>query len=201
MAATLFNLDIPRGRTLDQVVRWESEPWIHAHIIAINNAVPVEITTQAAHGIPDGWNVAVVGAKGLISLNAIGNPPKAKDFRKATLKNTVKIEFNGISTALDPVYQIGGFLQWYTPVSLAGCVGRMTIKDKVGGAVLLEMTTVNNRIVLNDTNKTIRLKLTATETAALAFNKGVYDLEIEDAGGVVTAILTGSVNVLSEVTT
>ena len=201
MAATSFDLVIERGRTLEQVVRWETEPFKFAPIKNISNSTPVVIETINPHGIPDGWRVAVVGAKGLTSLNAVGNPPKPKDFVRASAKTVTAIELNSLSTELEDTYQSGGSLQFYTPVPLDGYTARLSIKNKVGGNLLLSMTTANAKIVLDTAMYLITLKLSAAETAALTWSKGVYDLELESPLGTVTAILTGTVSVTAEVTT
>lgn len=201
MAATYFDLTIEQGRTLEQVVCWESEPFVFAEIASISNSAPVQIVTTAPHGLPDGWRVAVVAAKGLASLNASKNPPVAADFRRAIVRSATSIEFNPISTASDPAYTSGGYIQWYTPVSLSACIARLQVKTKAGGETLLSLTTTNGGILLDDVLKTITLKLSATASSLLTFTKGVYDLEIEDAAGVVTSVLTGAVKVVKEITT
>ena len=47
---------------------------------------------------------------------------------------------------------------------------------------------------------TIDIVVSATDTAALDFTRGVYDLEIESDGGVVTRIIEGTVTLSKEVT-
>jgi hypothetical protein len=63
----------------------------------------------------------------------------------------------------------------------------------------LELTTVNGRISLTNAG-VITLSLTATETAALAAGRYVYDLEMVSSGGQVTRLLEGVVTVSPEVT-
>lgn len=201
MAATNHTIVIQKGRTLEEIVRWEAEPFLYAEIASISNSSPVVITTTAPHGIPDGWRVAVVGARGLTSLNAVNNPPKDKDFRRASARTTTAIEFNAISTALDPICTAGGSLQFYTPVPLIGYEARMSIKTKVGGTLLMSLTSTNGKITLDNVNSRIVISMTAIETAAIAWKGGVYDLELESPLGVVTAVLTGAVAVTQEVTT
>lgn len=46
----------------------------------------------------------------------------------------------------------------------------------------------------------IRMSLTAAETAALDFTKGVYDIEVESEAGVVTRVVQGVVTLSKEVT-
>ena len=201
MTATNHTLIIEKGRTLEQVVRWESEPFLYAEIANISNSSPVVITTTTPHGIPDGWRVAIVGAKGLTSLNSTSNPPAVKDFRRAAARTVNSIEFNALSTALDPLYTTGGSIQFYTPVLLGGYTARLSIKNRVGGTLLLSMTSTNGKIVLDNVNSKITITLTPAETAAITWKSGVYDLELESPTGVVTAILTGSVSIMQEVTT
>lgn len=195
------DLVITKGKTFVQTIRWEVAPYLFAAISAISNTAPVRVTTSTVHNIPDGWRVAVVDAGGMTELNAGNNPPKDSDFRQATVVDTTKIEFNPISAVAFEAFTSGGYLQWFTPHDLAGHTARMSIKDKVGGTVLLSLTTENAGIVLDNTAKTITLNVSATASAALTWKTGVYDLELVSPTGVVTALLTGSVTVASEVTT
>lgn len=195
------DLVITKGKTFVQTIRWEVAPYLFAAISAISNTAPVRVTTSTVHNIPDGWRVAVVDAGGMTELNAGNNPPKDSDFRQATVVDTTKIEFNPISAVAFEAFTSGGYLQWFTPHDLAGYTARMSIKDKVGGTVLLSLTTENAGIVLDNTAKTITLNVSATASAALTWKTGVYDLELVSPTGVVTALLTGSVTVASEVTT
>ena len=101
-------------------------------------------------------------------------------------------------------------LQWSAgtpavPVDLTGYTARMQVRSELTSpAVLLELTTENGRIGITDaTAGKLELRLTATETAALAFESGVYDLELvapDAPDNTVTRLLAGSVTVLPEVT-
>ena len=87
------------------------------------------------------------------------------------------------------------------PVDLTGCSARMQVRAQVPSAdVLLELTTDNGRIELGTTDGAITLKLTAAETAALAWQRGVYDLEIVHSDASVRRLLEGSIKVKPEVT-
>jgi len=78
---------------------------------------------------------------------------------------------------------------------------RMHIRDAIDTATtLLELTTENGRITLGATPGEIRLSITDTDTTTIAWESGVYDLELEDAGGIVTRLLKGTVTVDYEVT-
>lgn len=201
MPATIQNLTIEQGRTFTQFVRWESEPFLFATIAGMSNSAPVVIDTAAAHGLPDGWRAAVVGVKGLTAFNALGNPPKPSDFRRVTVRSATQIELNPLSSADYRPYLSGGYLQFYSPVDLEDYTARMSIKDAHGGSVLLSLTTENGRIGIDNTNKSILLTLAADLTEDITWTKGVYDLEMVSASGVVTCILTGTVTVALEITT
>lgn len=195
------DLVITKGKTFAQTVRWETAPYLFAAIAAINNVAPVQVTTSAAHNIPDGWRVAVVDAGGLTELNAANNPPKDVDFRQATLVDATKVQFNPLSSVAFEAYTTGGYLQWFTPHDMAGYTARMAVKNKPGGTVLLSLTTENGGIEIDDSAKTITLNISATDTAALDWKSGSYDLELVSPTGIVTALLNGSVTVNTEITT
>lgn len=101
-------------------------------------------------------------------------------------------------------------LQWKAgdpsvPVDITGYQIRMQIRsEQSSSVVLLDLTTSNNRIVITSAVQgQFELRLTATETAALTFEGGVYDLEMvapDAPDNTVTRLLAGSVTVLPEVT-
>lgn len=87
------------------------------------------------------------------------------------------------------------------PVNLTGCSARMHIRAELEDLIpLLVLTTANGRIALGGVAGTITITLSATETAALAWTTGVYDLEVEFPGGLVVRRLAGAVTVSPEVT-
>ncbi len=199
---TTRDIQIRRGSTFPMVVRWETESWLYAAITSISLTAPVAITS-AAHTIPDGWNVAVVDAKGLTQLNAKSNPPKKSDMRRATVVSATQIEFNEVSAAnFTPHKAASGYLAWRAPQSLTGYAARMQIKDRVDGTVLVSLTSApSGGITINQTDKAIEIVITDAQTEAIAKAGGVYDLELVSPGGVVTALLAGAVTFESEVTT
>ena len=144
-------------------------------------------------------------------INAENYPPSDTDFRPATVIDANTIEFNGVTPCDDsgkewPAYTSGGFIQYNTPVDLTDFVARMEIKDKVGGTLLASADVADAAlnildITIDNTKKTITLTISAANTAALTWKKGIYDLEMQSATGVVTALITGTVSVTKEVTT
>lgn len=198
--AVTKDLIILQGKTFALPLRYESTPVVYKPITGITQSAPVSITAPA-HGIPNGWRVAVVSVKGMTEINAEANAVKDKDYHIATVVNANTVELNDVNSTDFKTYVSGGYLQFNTPVDLAGATARMSVKDKVGGTELLSLTTENGGITIDNTAKTITLNVTAVASAALTWTKGVYDLELIGTGGTVTALLTGKVAVTKEVTT
>lgn len=194
------DLIIQKGKTFSRVIRWETEPFVYKAITAITKAAPA-VVTATAHGVPDGWRVAVVSVQGMIEINALNSPLKVSDFHKAKVLTANTIELNDVNSSDFTAYTSGGSVQYYTPVALAGYTARMQIRASLtAAAFLLELTTTNGRIAIDDTLKTITLTVSAVDTAGITWKSGVYDLELVSAGGAVTQLLSGSVTVTEEAT-
>lgn len=203
---------IQKGKTFTLVVRWETEPIVRKAITAVSLATGAPRLTVTSHGAPDGWRGMPYAVEGMKQLNDIG-------YQSMTVIDANTIEFNSVTPVDDngrvwSAYTSGGFLMFYTPQSLFGYTARIDIKDKIGGTVWASSDVADAPkdiidIVVNDAAKTITLSIPATDTAALTAKKGVADLELVSAGGVVTKLkLTSgeqdepdSVRVSGEVTT
>lgn len=193
------NFTILQGDTFTRVVRWETLPFIYKAITGITQAAPV-VVTAVGHDLKTGWRAAVVSVRGMKEINAEHSPPRDSEFNQVTVPDADHVSFNMINSSDFDAYTSGGYLQYYTPVSLAGFTARMTIKDRKGGNVLLTLVSPTD-IALDDTAHTITITITATATAALTWTKGVYDLELVSGAGAVTKLYTGSITVSKEVTT
>ena len=193
------NLTIVQGTTYELPVRWETEPIVYKAITGVTQTAPA-VVTCVGHGAPDGWRVAVVSVKGMTQINAKNSPPKESDYTLATVLTADTLELNSVNAAGFKAYTSAGYVQYNAPQDLTGYIARMDIKDKIGGTVLLALTTENGRITVNNTTKTITLVISADDTAAITRKKGVYDLELESPAGVVTALMFGTVTVTNEVT-
>lgn len=192
------NIVIQQGSTFLQVLRWESSDVQYLPIVAITQAAPAVVTTSSPHGLPDGWRAAFVSCDGMEQVNA-NVPPRDSDFRSFKVLNATTLLFPTLDTADFDPYTGGGYLQFYLPQSLAGNDARMSIRDRIRGSELLALTVSNGRILLDDVLKTITLNISATDTAAIDWTQGVYDLELV-GGVIVTRLLEGSVKVSREVT-
>lgn len=200
MSCMTQDLVIQKGKTFERVVRWETEPFVYSAISSITQSAPAQIGS-GGHGVPNGWRVAIVSVQGMTEINARHSPPRGSDFHKATVLDGNNIELNDMNSSEFTAYESGGFIQFYTPVPLAGYTARMHIRSSLTAATtLLELTTTNGRIVLDDLLKTITLTISAVDTAAITWKAGVYDLELVSGSGVVTQLLSGNIIVTEEVT-
>ena len=194
-APAKLNLTIYQGSTFSEILRWESPTKVYKTITGITQAAPA-IITSTAHGIPDGWRVKVTNVIGMTQINSTDT------YRKATLLSSSTIELNEINAVGYTAYTSGGVLEYNAPIDLTGYTARMQIRAKLEDAVaLFELTTedLNNGIVINNTNKTISLNISATNTAAFTWLTGVYSLELI-SGTTVSTLITGNVTVKKEVT-
>lgn len=195
MAVTL---PIRQGATFAFVFRWETTPIVYKPITAIVKQAPVRITATA-HGLPADWRVAVVSVLGMTELNAESAPPRASQYHAATVVDVNTVELNDVNAAEYGTYVSGGYLQYNTPVDLAGYTARLKVRTKVGGTELLSLVSPTE-LAINNTTKTITVNITAAATELLTFTRGVYDLEMVSSGSVVTSIAQGPVTVTKEVT-
>ncbi len=195
------DLTINKGKTFKQKVRWETTPIVYKPITGISQAAPALITC-VAHGVPDGWRVAVTSTKGMTQINAANRPPKGKDYHEAAVKTSSTIELNDVNAAEYSAYLSGGYIQYNTPVDLTGYTARMSLRasDKPGTVELLRLDTATGGIVIDNSVKTVTIVIAAAVTAALTFSKALYDLEMINAAGEVFLMLSGAVIVINEIT-
>lgn len=196
---TKLNLTIRQGETFTRIIRWETLPFVYKAITAIQQSAPARVTA-VGHGLKTGWRAAVINVRGMRQINALNDPPRDSEFMPVTVVDVDTVTFNKLSSADYSAYTSGGYLMYYTPVDLAGYTARLTIKDRVGGTVLLQLASPTD-IVLDNTEHTITVTVSATATAGLTFTKGVYDLELVSPTGTVTTVFSGNVVVAKEVTT
>lgn len=88
------------------------------------------------------------------------------------------------------------------PIDITGYTARMQLRTAVDAPdpPIIELTDSNGRITLGGAAGTIDLLISDVDTAALTDEFGVYDLELESPGGVVTRLLEGNFELSLEVT-
>lgn len=203
MSVKKKDLEIIRGATFIFPVYWEDTEYSFKAISTIQNTAPVRIVTNVPHTLTRKWRTAVVSVVGCKGINA-DDPQKLRDddFHEVTIVDTTTVELNKVNAAEFSAYESGGYLQFFKPVDLTGFSARMSIKDRRGdsGVELLRLDNTNSRIAIDVANHEIVLTIDAITTAAIDWKRGVYDLEMVSASGVVTPILTGDVSVSQEAT-
>ena len=76
----------------------------------------------------------------------------------------------------------------------------MQIRSRLEDAsIIKELTTENGGIIIDNTLKTIKLVISATDTAGFIFQTGVYSIELVN-GTTVTPFASGTVTLVKEVT-
>lgn len=194
-----LNIALTKGSTYLHAVQWMQEDFSYLPIEGITKAAPVKIKATG-HKLPDHWPVAIQSVEGMRELNAANDPPKGKDFKRVRVVDADYIELRNVNALNFKPYTRGGVLVFHAPEDLTGCTARMTVRDKVGGTELFSLTTANNRLSVNVTGGYIGIVLTAEDTAAMAWKKGVYDLELIGADGKVTKVAAGEITVGDEIT-
>ena len=194
MAAPVkLNFKLYQGATFRETLRWESSTKAYRPINAITKSAPVQITATG-HGVPEGWRFKVTNVTGMKEINS------ADVYHTATVVDVDTLAINSVNALGFTDYVSGGVVEYNTPVDLAGVTARMQIREKLDSAEpILELTTANSGIVVDNTNKTISLFISDTVTADLDFTSAVYSVELIKAGDVIPFI-TGNISLVKEVT-
>lgn len=192
MAPTKKNFKIYQGSTFLEVLRWESTTKVYTPITSITKSAPM-VVTAVAHGMVAGWRGRVSNVVGMKEINS-------DEYIQATAVTNDTLTFNSINAVGYSTYTSGGILEYNQPVSLVGYTARMQIREKVTSTVIiLELTTANGMLVINDSTKFISINLAATDTQALSFKTAVYSLELV-SGATVTPFIYGSLTLDTEIT-
>lgn len=181
----MTTLTIVKGSTYRDTLRWATGECV-LKPCTISSLVPLTITC-VDHGLIDGWHVQI------------------ENYEYLPARNRYPISLLTPDTFSLPCVNGGAFrtgaaqLRYYTPVDMDGYTARMQIRDRVGGELLVELTTENGGITLDNVDKLITREIPADVTAALATRRGVYDFEMV-SGDYVVKIDSGTVVIQDEVT-
>lgn len=85
-------------------------------------------------------------------------------------------------------------------IDLTLYAARMTVRKKLGGTAVIGLS-VGSGIVVAATSPNIVVTMTATQTAAMDFGIGIYDLEVQSPSGIVYGLLEGPVELVKEIST
>lgn len=192
-APTKVNLRIYQGSTFTENFRWESYTKVYVPITNITKAAP-PVITAAGHGMPIGWRCKITDVVGMKEINS------SSTYRVVTDADANTITINDINAASYTTYTSGGIIEYNEPKSLVGLTARMQIRTKVTSTdTLLELTTENSMIVINDGTKIITVTIPAATTELLTFKTAVYSLELV-SGSIVTPFIYGNITLDTEIT-
>ncbi len=190
MTPAKINFTIYQGSTFSQTLRWESSKKVYKEITGITNAAPC-IITSVAHGLTEGWRFKITNVVGMTELNS------SETYRSATIVDVDTIEINDVNSIGYKTYTSGGIIEYLEPVDLTGYTASMQIRPKVGDTTIIHDLTSD--IIVDAAANTISLVISAADTATFDFFKGVYDLELTNAG-VTTKLASGTITLVKEVT-
>lgn len=192
VAPVKVNLKVYQGSTFTEVFRWESYLKEYKTISGITKTAPV-IITSTGHAIPVGWRTKVSNVVGMKEINS-------DDYVIVTAADANTVSINEINATGYTAYTSGGVLEINAPNSLTGYTARMQVRSKVSSTdILLECTTENSRIVLDNALKTITLTVPASVTELLTFKTAVYSMELIN-GTTVIPFIYGSLTLDTEIT-
>jgi len=190
MQPAKLDLHIVQGATLRDTLRLMQPRLEYRPITGIGGS-PLLLTVD--HGLPGNWLAWVEGVTGMQGVNR----SQRERPHRVTVVDAGTLEINALSAfSLNPS---GGQLIYKPPIDLTGATARMQIRARIGGELLLELTTENGGLAFTGPG-TITRTLSAAQTAALTWAEAVYDLEVEYADGTVQRYLQGDVTVSREVT-
>ena len=192
-APTKLNFKIYQGSTFTETLRWESDLKVYVPITNISKTAPM-VVTATNHGIPIGWRANISNVLGMKEANTT-------DYIYATAVTTSTVTFNSVNAINYSTYSAGsGILSYNQPVSLSGYTARMQIREKITrDTIILELTSDNGMIVLDDTNKIITINIPAIFTGTFSFKTALYSLELA-TGDIVEPFIYGSISLEPEIT-
>ncbi len=191
------DLRIYEGKGFAFDFRWATTRILYKTITGATKAAPC-VLTAISHGLPNGWpfRVSNVGGMGQLNLSAGDGSYTAK------VIDADHIEINNLNSLEFGNYTSGGVVYYQEPLDLAGYSAKMQIRpDWDSATVFFDLSNTNGGIVIDNVAKTVTVTRTAVQTQTLAWERGVYDIElINPAGVVVSPVPYGSVTVKNEAT-
>jgi len=192
-----INYKIYQGSTFQETLRWESDTKVYVPITAITKAAPCVITTTSAHTIPVGWRIRVANAGGMKEINSVGDD----QYYVVTGVTSTTVTMNHVNSLGYTTFTTGGVIQYNQPVPLTGYTAQMQIRETIDSStVIYELTSSSGSILLNTSDNTIFLTISAAITRAFAFDSAVYSLELTNTSGVVMPFMSGNITLVKEIT-
>jgi len=197
-----LKIGVRLGASADIPIRVETGNLKFAPIASIAKSAPARIVTTDPHGIPDGWRVAIVDAKGMTELNA--DTVSDRDLTKITAVNSTTIDLDGISSLSFRTHSANtGAVAFYEPKDLSSYTSaNMDVKKRVGGDIEANFNTTDGTLEIDTAINAVWLRSTDVDIANLTPRDYVFDIELTRPTGIDAICAADSVlTVLPQVTT
>lgn len=192
------NFRVYQGSAFNQIFRWETATKAYANITSISKSAPCII--QVAPGSqtpPPSWRIRLNGVLGMKEINNLTED----SYYLSTNSVGRDVTVNEIDSTDYTAYTSGGVLSWNYPTDLSiyPSATLQIRKTVASSTVELQLTTANGGIIIDNIDKTIRVKMTSQQTSALDFITAVYSLELTDLDGNSLTFVTGNLTLVKEV--
>jgi hypothetical protein len=196
-------LTILQGATFRWPYYWYSDTEVVVPITAVALSYPT-IITAVAHALPATSDVPVALLDVPDWLKTVSRidrtlPDGSTAYATKIGVDTFSVKVDG--TGQDAYSGSAARLVYNAPMDLSTWSARMAIRESIDDVdPLVEFSTTDGTITLGADGK-VELLLSATDTDALDFSAGVYDLELLDPiTGEVTRLASGKVKLSPQVT-
>lgn len=181
----MSQINIIKGSTYKDTIRWASSECVFVSA-TLNVGAPATFTV-VDHELVDGWQVNILHSDFINPNDSF--PISVIDSTTLSIK------------CLDATKFMPGnvVIKYNKPVDLSGYEARMQFRDSYDSPVLLELTSQNGDIVIDDINKTIVRTIKASETEIIDWTKAIFDMEMF-SGDYVIKIDSGKAKISREVT-
>lgn len=197
-----LKIEVRLGASADIPIRVETNSLTFAPIASIAKSAPARVVTTDPHGIPDGWRVAIVDAKGMTELNV--DTVSDRDLTKVTVINATTLDLDGISSLGFRTHTAStGAVAFYAPKDLSAYTsGNMDVKKRVGGDIEVNFNTASGTLEIDTATNAVWVRQADTDIATLSARDYVFDIELTRPTGIDAICSADSIfTVFPEVTT
>lgn len=177
-------ITIYRGETFEFGILYAEDEFMSPYpvVTAMVQTAPVRLTV-VGHGIPDGWPVRIACVRAPEELNT---PEDSWVYPKVIDADT--IELNDMNANCWRTFSGPGVLIVPKPADLTGWHCRAQVRNKVGGDLLFSWHSDPSEspdapVIVDVALSQFVLTMTAAQSEALDWSKGVYDAEVISPGG------------------
>ena len=196
----MASLEIRRGSSHRWMMRWSQPKLGYITGVTLNATAPMSITATA-HGLPDGWLVAIQNATGGFSQLNADNPPTSSQYLRADVVDGGTLAVNRLNAVGFKPSQ-PATLVYRKPYDLVSCTARAQIRKKINSPEpsLAFTSEVGGGIDIDTLMSSTTIQITESQTRSLLPGVYVMDIELVMPNGSVLATSVIEVTVVDEVT-